>query len=60
MKSENVLSWNVPNLISVWLMLSLLWVMLGVGSHLIFRKGGKGNLTATGVGTAANGNIVTG
>lgn len=37
-RSENVITWNVPNVITIWLMIGLLWVLMGIGSHLLIRK----------------------
>ena len=54
-REENVLAWNVPNLITVWLMIALLWAALGIGSHLLFRKHVKGG----GISSDPNGNVVT-
>lgn len=42
-RSENVISWNVPNVVTIWLMLALLWVALGVVSHFVWRKPRSGN-----------------
>jgi hypothetical protein len=57
-RSENVLSWNVPNVITIFLMVSLIWAVLGIGSHLLFRKG-KGPTTQAAVQSDTNGNIVS-
>lgn len=57
MKSENVISWNVPNFISICLMLALLWCGLGVVSHLLFRKG-RGSNAGQGVAADSMGNVV--
>ena len=54
-RNENVISWNVPNVISIWLMVALLWTVLGIGSHLLFRKKSSGG----GVKTDNSGNYVT-
>lgn len=36
---ERILTWNLPNLVSVWLMILILWTATGIVSHLVFRKG---------------------
>lgn len=38
MRDENVLSWNLPNVISVWLMIVLLGAAMGIASHTFYRK----------------------
>lgn len=58
-RNETVLSWDVPNLISVWLMVALLWVVMGIASHLLFRKG-NGATMGAGVQTDNAGNLVGG
>ncbi len=52
-RSENVLSWNVPNVITIWLMISLLWVSMGIASHLLFRKH-KASVPAVAADAAGN------
>ncbi len=36
---ERILTWNLPNVISVWLMIIILWTATGILSHMLFRKG---------------------
>lgn len=36
--NENVLSWNLPNFISVALMMVIIWLVFGFGSHLLRGK----------------------
>lgn len=58
-RNENVLGWTIPNIVSIWLMVALLWAFLGIGTHLLFRRG-KGPTVGAGVMTDNSGNIVTG
>lgn len=55
-RSENVLSWNVPNVVSIWLMVALLWVFMGIGSHFLRR--GKSAPSGTGIRTDNAGNVI--
>jgi hypothetical protein len=56
-RNENVLSWNVPNVITIWLMVALLWVVMGVGSHFVRKKTARAGV-ASGVTTDNSGNVV--
>lgn len=38
LRDEQLLSWNIPNFISVALMLALIWCALGFLGHMVFRK----------------------
>jgi hypothetical protein len=57
-RNENVLSWNVPNVVTIWLMVALLWVVMGMGSH--FLRKGMSSKSGAGVRTDNAGNIVGG
>lgn len=35
---EKIITWNLPNLVSIWLMIVLLWFGVGFASHLLVRK----------------------
>jgi len=50
-RDENVISWNLANILSVWLMIGLLWAAMGIASHVFYRKS-----RASSGGVAANGN----
>ena len=54
MRSENVISWNLPNFITVVLMLGIIWAVLGVGSNMLFGKKGMKNV---GVKSTSAGNL---
>jgi hypothetical protein len=38
---ENVISWNLPNVISVIMMLLIIWIVFGAVGHFVFRQGAK-------------------
>ena len=38
MRDENVISWNLPNVITFVLMVALLWTGVGIVSHLVRGK----------------------
>lgn len=38
MDGENLISWNLPNFVSITLMVVMIWLVLGGVSHLIRRK----------------------
>lgn len=40
MNNENIISWNLPNFVTVVLMIGLVWSAGGIVSHLLM-KGGK-------------------
>lgn len=40
MDSENVISWNFANFVTIGLMLAIIWSALGIVSHLV-RKPNK-------------------
>lgn len=40
---ERILTWNLPNVVSIWLMIIILWTATGILSHLLFRKGASSN-----------------
>jgi hypothetical protein len=42
---ETVISWNLPNIISVILMLMIIWMAFGFVGHFVFRKGGTAKKT---------------
>lgn len=53
MRDENVISWNLPNVITFVLMVALLWTGVGIVSHLV-----RGKTSASkGVMADAAGNI---
>lgn len=37
MKSENLISWNIPNFVSIVLMIAIIWVVIGTAGHLLVR-----------------------
>lgn len=45
---ETVISWNLPNIISVILMVLIIWIVFGFVGHFVFRNGGKQPATAGG------------
>lgn len=38
---ESVISWNLPNIISIILMVMIIWIVFGMVGHFVFRQGGK-------------------
>lgn len=36
---ETVISWNLPNIISVVLMVMIIWIVFGFIGHFVFRSG---------------------
>jgi len=36
---ETVISWNLPNIISVILMVMIIWIAFGMVGHFVFRQG---------------------
>lgn len=39
--NEGLISWNVPNIISVILMILIIWIVFGGVGHFVFRTGAK-------------------
>lgn len=37
MNEESVISWNLPNVVTVIMMLLIIWVVLGGLGHFLFR-----------------------
>ncbi len=37
MGSESLISWNLPNFITIVLMLAIVWVVIGAAGHLLVR-----------------------
>lgn len=54
---ERIITWNLPNLVSIWLMIILLWVTVGFVSHLVFRKGKSGNNSNQKPGVSYSGSL---
>lgn len=38
---ESVISWNLPNIISILLMVMIIWIVFGMVGHFVFRQGGS-------------------
>jgi hypothetical protein len=38
MGDENLLSWNIPNFVTIVLMIALLWCALGFLGHIFIRR----------------------
>lgn len=38
MDGENLISWNIPNFITIVLMIGIVWVVIGGAAHLLFGK----------------------
>lgn len=38
---ESVISWNLPNIVTVILMVMIIWILFGAVGHFVFRQGGK-------------------
>jgi hypothetical protein len=38
--NETVISWNLPNVVSVILMVLIIWIVFGFIGHFVFRQGG--------------------
>lgn len=47
---ENVISWNLPNVISVIAMLLIIWIVFGAVGHFVFRTGAKTATTTSVLG----------
>lgn len=58
MKGENVISWNLPNLITVVLMMAVLWAALGLGSSLVRSRSKTNRAAVSGVASDGAGNLV--
>ena len=58
MKGENVITWNLPNLITVVLMLAVLWAVLGIGSSALRGRAGNKRALSAGVTSDGAGNLV--
>lgn len=41
MKSESLISWNIPNFVSFVLMISIIWVVIGTAGHVLVRQPAK-------------------
>lgn len=53
---ENIISWNIPNFVTIVTMVAVIWVVLGFASHLFRRNGGGiGGVMAGNL--AGNGNV---
>lgn len=35
---ENIISWNLPNLVSIIFMIAILWVVIGAVGHIFVRS----------------------
>lgn len=57
MKSENLITWNLPNFVSVLLMLAVLWAGAGLVSGFVRRRAGIGH-NSRGVRSDNAGNLV--
>ena len=55
MRDENVISWNLANILSVWLMIGLLWAAMGIASHMFYRKS---RTPSGGVASTGNGDLL--
>jgi hypothetical protein len=51
---ETVISWNLPNVISVILMVLIIWIAFGFVGHFVFRKGGSATSQPFGGTTTQN------
>lgn len=43
---ETVISWNLPNVISIIFMLMIIWIVFGMVGHFVFRQGSSSNTVA--------------
>ena len=63
MNAESLISWNLPNFVTIVLMLAIIWVVVGAAGHL-FVRGPAQRKAASGVNgsnvTAAPGGVVVG
>jgi hypothetical protein len=59
--SESLISWNIPNFVTVCLMVAIIWVIIGTAGHLLVRAPAQRKAVsgASNV-TAAPGGVVVG
>lgn len=53
-RDENVLSWNFANVVTIWLMVILLGVVMGIASHVFYRKRNGGPVRAAAKDNSGN------
>ncbi len=57
MKPEAIITWNVPNFITIVLMIALVWGTLGIGSSFFRSKTTANKVVNAGVISDNNGNL---
>lgn len=60
MDNESLISWNIPNFISIVLMMAIVWVIIGTAGHLLVRRPASRRASAGTNTTAAPGGLVVG
>lgn len=55
---ESILTWNIPNFVTIALMVGIIWIVVGVASHFFRKSSSKTTAPQAASGNlAGNGNL---
>lgn len=58
MNGENLISWSIPNFVTIVLMIAIIWVVIGSLGHLLVRQPARRRAVAGDNTTAAPGGVL--